>query len=255
MVSGIDALRDRVTRLETLVGDPADENIALVDRLDAVGSRLLTLETSTADRFKDMLTDWLAISDSWKDKFQEVVDELSLLKKAICGHTNSETTPSKIKVPDPKAFGGNRSAKELENFLWDMEQYFKAAHVREEEKVTITSMYLTGDAKLWWRTRVGDDARPEISTWDTLKKEMKEQFLPCNSSWVARDALKRLKHAGSVRDYVKEFSSLMLDIKNMSEERQALQLHVWVAELGPVRTSKTRCQRLALCHGCSRWFA
>ena len=88
----------------------------------------------------------------------------------------------------------------------------------EGEKVTLTSMYLTGDAKLWWRTRVGDDARAEISTWDTLKKEMKEQFLPCNTSWVARDALKRLKHAGSVRDYVKEISSLMLDIKNMSEE-------------------------------------
>ncbi|CAL5371561.1 unnamed protein product [Camellia sinensis] len=218
MVSGMDALKDRVTRLENLVGDPADENISLTDRLDAVGTRLLALESSTADRFKDVLSDVLAISDSWKDKIQEIVDEQSLLKKAICGHTNSEKAPSKIKVPDPKAFAGNRSAKELENFLWDMEQYFKAAHVPEGEKVTITSMYLTGDAKLWWRTRVGDDARIEISTWDTLKKEMKEQFLPCNTSWVARDALKRLKHAGSVRDYVKEFSSLMLDIKNMSEE-------------------------------------
>jgi hypothetical protein len=29
-----------------------------------------------------------------------------------------------------------------------MEQYFKAVHADEEEKVTISSMYLTGDAKL-----------------------------------------------------------------------------------------------------------
>ena len=35
---------------------------------------------------------------------------------------------------------------------------------------------------------------------------------------MAREALKRLRHIGSVKDYVKEFSSLMLDIKNMSEE-------------------------------------
>ena len=35
---------------------------------------------------------------------------------------------------------------------------------------------------------------------------------------MAREALKRLRHTGSVKDYVKEFSSLMLDIKNMSEE-------------------------------------
>ena len=30
--------------------------------------------------------------------------------------------------------------------------------------------------------------------------------------------LKRLRHIESIRDYVKEFSSLMLDIKNMSDE-------------------------------------
>ena len=36
--------------------------------------------------------------------------------------------------------------------------------------------------------------------------------------WVVKEALKRLRHIGSVRDYVKEFSSLMLDIKNMSNE-------------------------------------
>ena len=47
---------------------------------------------------------------------------------------------------------------------------------------------------------------------------MKDQFLPNNVAWVARDSLKRLKHTCIVREYVKEFSSLMLDINNMSEE-------------------------------------
>ena len=66
-----------------------------------------------------------------------------------------------------------------------------------------------------------DDAesgRPQITTWETLKKELKNQFLPTNTAWVAREALKRLRHIGTVREYVKEFSSLMLDTKNMSEE-------------------------------------
>ncbi|KAG6486334.1 hypothetical protein ZIOFF_054904 [Zingiber officinale] len=48
--------------------------------------------------------------------------------------------------------------KELENFLWDMEQYFLAARVLETEKVIISSMYLGGDVKLWCRTRMVDDA-------------------------------------------------------------------------------------------------
>lgn len=66
-----------------------------------------------------------------------------------------------------------------------------------------------------------DDAyagRPKIERWEVLKKELKDQFLPCKTAWVARDSLKKLKHTGTVREYVKEFSSLMLDIKNMSEE-------------------------------------
>ena len=66
-----------------------------------------------------------------------------------------------------------------------------------------------------------DDAhadRGNIDSWEALKKELKEQFLPTNIAWVARDSLKKLKHTGIVREYVKTFSSLMLDIKNMPEE-------------------------------------
>ena len=49
-------------------------------------------------------------------------------------------------------------------------------------------------------------------------KELWDQFLPCNTSWLARDSLKKLKQTGSTRKYVKQFSSLLLDISNMSEE-------------------------------------
>ena len=81
-------------------------------------------------------------------------------------------------------------------------------------------MYLMGYVKLWWRTRSSDDAtagRPKIKRWEILKKELKDQFLPTNTAWMARGSLKKLKQTGSVRDYEKEFSSLILDIKDMSE--------------------------------------
>ena len=73
----------------------------------------------------------------------------------------------KVNIPEPKAFRGARSAKELENFIWDMEQYFTAARVPDADKLNITTMYLTGDAKIWWRTRNADDVsvgRPRIDT-------------------------------------------------------------------------------------------
>ena len=82
-------------------------------------------------------------------------------------------------------------------------------------------MYLIGDAKLWWGTRVREDSEPgrsQVVEWETLKKELKDQFLPTNARWLVRESLKGLKHTDSVRDYVKEFSSLMLKIRNMSDE-------------------------------------
>ncbi|KAL0301978.1 UNVERIFIED_CONTAM: hypothetical protein Sradi_6474600 [Sesamum radiatum] len=125
--------------------------------------------------------------------------EVNLLKCAV-SWDEDRTPMSKVKVPDPKPFGGARSAKELENFLWDMEKYFQTARIPEAEKVSITSMYLTGDAKLWWRTRPSDEAsanQDKIETWDVLKKELKDQFLPCNTSWLPRESLRKLKHAGT----------------------------------------------------------
>ena len=84
----------------------------------------------------------------------------------------------------------------------------------------ITSMYLSKDAKLWWRTKTSDDVtvrRPKINTWETLKKELKDQFLTTNTAWMAHESLKKLKQTSFIRDYVKEFSSSILDIKDMSK--------------------------------------
>ena len=44
------------------------------------------------------------------------------------------------------------------------------------------------------------------------------QFYPEDVAYLARKNMKRLKHTGSIREYVKEFSTLMLEISNMSEE-------------------------------------
>ena len=54
---------------------------------------------------------------------------------------------------------------------------------------------------------------PQISTWETLKKEIIEQFHRSNASWMARKSLKHLKQMRVVRDYVKDLSSFMLDRK------------------------------------------
>lgn len=85
--------------------------------------------------------------------------------------------PPKVRVSKLKGFNDNQNAKELENFPWDKEQYFKVAWIPKTEMVTIGSMYLTSDAKLQWQTKIEDNAklgRPHIASWETLKNELKD---------------------------------------------------------------------------------
>ncbi|KAA0054479.1 senescence-specific cysteine protease sag39 [Cucumis melo var. makuwa] len=57
---------------------------------------------------------------------------------------------SKMKIPKPKPFYGTRNAKALENFIFDLEQYFKATNtVTEEAKMSLATMHLSDDAKSW----------------------------------------------------------------------------------------------------------
>lgn len=65
--------------------------------------------------------------------------------------------------------------------LWDMEQYFKAVRAPFDDQVTMATIYLSGDAKLWWRTRYEDvlEGRCEINAWEELKRELKERSSSC----------------------------------------------------------------------------
>ncbi|KAL0418900.1 UNVERIFIED_CONTAM: hypothetical protein Sradi_1303500 [Sesamum radiatum] len=87
------------------------------------------------------------------------------------------------------------SAKERKNFLWDMESYFQ----------------------------------------EVLKKELNDQFLPCNISWVARESLWNLRHMGTIHEFAKEFSSLMLDVRDILEEDK---LFNFIAGLQPCAPTK-----------------
>lgn len=219
-----------MARLELLVGGAANvDAVPLQEQCQTLGEDVRHIRVLLENHLKeaeDKEVDWasqvVALKEEFQTHMQEIHDELVLLKRAaVAGPLGGREGHSKVRIPEPKPYDGARVAKDLENFLWDMEQYFKAAHIEEREQVSITSMYLVGDAKLWWRTRTDGDAsadRPEITTFEALKKELKEQFLPLNSSWLARENLRNLKQTGNVRDYVKEFSSLLLDIKNMSDD-------------------------------------
>ena len=99
------------------------------------------------------------MTEEFEERIRSLEGEIALLKQAVVQGTPAaaDPPPAKVRVPEPKPFGGAQNTKDLENFLWDMEQYFIADQIPVGEQVTITTMYLTGDARLWWRTRMSDD--------------------------------------------------------------------------------------------------
>ena len=226
-----EALRERIAQIEEILGEWSREDciVALwaehtMGEIQVQRSLLETHDKFIEEKFVGLKAQIQSLMDDFKGALQSYGKDIAVLKKvALQGCSSSPEAPPKVRVPKPKGLNGNRNTKELENFLWDMKQFFRDAHVLDGKKVSITSMYLTSDAKLWWRTRMEDDVesrRPQITTWETLKKELKDQFLSTNTTQVARESLKRLRHTELVRDYVKEFSSLMLDRKNMLEENK-----------------------------------
>ena len=101
-----------------------------------------------------------------------------------------------------------------------MEQYFHVVHAEEGTMVITASMYLTNEAKLWWRTKysVIQAGEVTINTWKDMKRELCAQFFPDNVEYRARRNLIDLKQTGNIREYVKKFLALMLAISDMFEK-------------------------------------
>ena len=61
---------------------------------------------------------------------------------------------TRIEAPKPKEFRGERSAQDVENFLWQMDAYFEHVNMHSEAaKIRMAIMYLTDTVMLWWRER------------------------------------------------------------------------------------------------------
>ncbi|KAE8736351.1 cytochrome P450 78A7-like [Hibiscus syriacus] len=145
-----------------------------------------------------------------------------LVCKAAFGNSVATVAPKALgDVPKPEKFKGTRSAQDVENFLWGLDQYFAATGITEDaKKVSIASVYLSEVALMWWRRRCNDVKRGNaaIETWVEFQAEFKEQFYPEYAEDEARSKLRRLKQEGSLREHVRKFVELMLQVPNLSEE-------------------------------------
>ncbi|KAF2319183.1 hypothetical protein GH714_013826 [Hevea brasiliensis] len=126
----------------------------------------------------------------------ELEGKVNLLIRATSNPIMGSYEVGNTKNPELKAFGGARDAKEVDNFLFDIELYFNATKNNSDEgRLKMVPMYLTVDAKLWWRTKVEEIilGQCSIASWDDFKKELKAQFYPENVAYNAQCKLNDLQ--------------------------------------------------------------
>jgi len=211
----LERVEHTVNELESVVFGGLEEVKQNAADLDSRFIRLEELVTGSMQALRDDI-------EGMKARFTAMEEDITLVKRASA---NAEavggTNFGKVELPKPNRFNGVRDAKEVENFLWQMEIYFDNLNlVAENAKVKAATSYLSDTAMLWWRRKHSEieQGTCRIDTWDDFKKELKRQFYPENVVYEARKKLRELRQRGSIRDYVKEFTTLMLQIPNMTAE-------------------------------------
>ncbi|TYK27683.1 uncharacterized protein E5676_scaffold225G00120 [Cucumis melo var. makuwa] len=223
LLARVDTLKENTNVRRTVNYERGDSSSGFAVHMEERVSELDSSQKTLLEMINGMSEDFRVTLDVVRNEIADVNTRLSLTMRAMANQVpvGGAVPVTKVKVPEPKPFCGVRDANALENFTFDLEQYFKTTNtVTEEAKVTLATMYLCKDAKLWWRSRYMDiqEGRCTIDTWDVLKKELRLQFFLENVEILARRKLRDLKHTGSIREYMKQFAGLMLDIRDMSEK-------------------------------------
>ncbi|KAA0053169.1 uncharacterized protein E5676_scaffold1775G00050 [Cucumis melo var. makuwa] len=200
-----------------------DNSSGFAAHMEESVSELDSSQKTLLEMINGMSEDFRVTLNVVRNEIADVNARLNLTMRAVANQApaGGAISVSNVKIPEPKPFCGARDAKALENYIFDLEQYFKATNtVTEEAKVTLATMHLSEEAKLWWRSRYLDiqEGRCTVDTWDALKRELRSQFFSENEEILARQKLHDLRHTGEIQEYVKQFAGLMLDIRDMSKK-------------------------------------
>uniref|UniRef100_A0A0D2ZSS7 Senescence-specific cysteine protease sag39 n=1 Tax=Brassica oleracea var. oleracea TaxID=109376 RepID=A0A0D2ZSS7_BRAOL len=141
----LERVKHTVTELESVVFGGLEEVKQNAADLDSRFIRLEELVTGSMQALRDDI-------EGMKTLFTAMEEDIKLVKRASA---NAEavggTSIGKVEFTKPNRFNCVRDAKEVENFLWQMELYFDNLNlVAENVKVKAATSYLSDTAMLWW---------------------------------------------------------------------------------------------------------
>ncbi|KAE8668323.1 cytochrome P450 78A7-like [Hibiscus syriacus] len=160
-----DSVESRLEKVESVEDILREETQALISELtDNVDDRTRGLESMC-----------LAMRAEIMQEVKELKSELLVYKAAVLnGVTGEAQAPRpRIDIPKPKEFKGSRTAQDVENFIWGMEQFFRGMGIGDDTtKVNVASNYLTDVAMLWWRRSMTDPSWSMSKNFTEIKMQI-----------------------------------------------------------------------------------
>jgi hypothetical protein len=123
--------------------------------------------------------------------------------------------PRGYRAEGPPKFTG-APGEDVEAWLFQLEEANSLFPIADEQqRIRYTALSLRGTAAKWYAAVQRKDP-PEIDSWATFVRKLKQQFLDVRHEWIARTQLIDLRQVGSVRDYTVKFRNLQIQISDMS---------------------------------------
>ncbi|GJY15250.1 putative nucleotidyltransferase, ribonuclease H [Tanacetum coccineum] len=130
---------------------------------------------------------------------EDLQADIPLCKRSLASGGGNTNHGPNIDVPKPSPFMGKREDRAVDDFLWEMEQYLNGVNVVDDaSKIKMATRYLKDTAE--------------------FVADFKKQFYPENAKNEAKSRLHKLKQSGAIREYVKEFTTLVLEIPELSDQ-------------------------------------
>jgi hypothetical protein len=125
----------------------------------------------------------------------------------------------RFQLAKPGNFDGACDRKVMDAWFAEMEDYIHATKVGWHSAVELAQSYLKGYAATWWRTVRQEEGKNHGYTWEFFKERLESEFVPRNSDYISKCKLRDLVNATNenLRQYVRVYSELMLEIRHMHE--------------------------------------
>jgi Retrotransposon gag protein len=135
------------------------------------------------------------------------------LEQRMTATSPTSSPPVRYKPSNPTSFNG--SVDNLKHWVRQVETHLQLLAINDPEMQFLIATQFLAATPLTWVQTLND-----MSTCNALKAKMITFYQPLHEEIRARDALHSLRQRGSVNDYAKAFTLLVVKVPQMTLEEQ-----------------------------------